>query len=109
MGDILCIHHDPDNVFNNLNGYVPLKTSSVGSLDLYLDTKLKCMQLQNSIWAWSISPSKYVQEAVSISEEYVENHLSKGYKLPTRAENPFESGYCPALDVSRVFGPDEVS
>ena len=36
------------------------------------------MQLHNDIWALSISPSKYVQEAVKIYEEYVAKHLSKG-------------------------------
>ena len=25
VDDILCIHHDPDNVLNKLNGYAPLK------------------------------------------------------------------------------------
>ena len=48
MYDILCIHHDPDDVLDKLNKYMPLKPSSVRSLDMYLDRKLK------------MSPSKYV-------------------------------------------------
>ena len=43
VDDILCIHHDPDDVLNKLNKYVPLKPSSVRSPDMYLVTKLKCM------------------------------------------------------------------
>ena len=27
VNDILCIHHDPDDVLNKLNGYMPLKPS----------------------------------------------------------------------------------
>ena len=88
VNDILCIHHDPDDELNRLNGYVPIKPGSVGHPDMYLGTKLKCMQL-HSIWAWSISPSKYVREAGRIHEEYVAKHLSKGYKLTNRADNPF--------------------
>ena len=67
-----------------------------------LGKRLKCMQLHNDIWAWSMSPSKYVKEAVRICEEYIAKHLSKSYKLPKRAENPFKNGYCPELDVSPV-------
>ena len=42
--DILCIHLDPDDVLNMLNHDVPFKPSSVGSLNVYLGTKLKQMQ-----------------------------------------------------------------
>ena len=40
---ILCIHHDPDDILIKLNGYLPLKPGSVGSSNMYLGTKLKCM------------------------------------------------------------------
>ena len=109
MDDILCIHHDPDDAFNKLNGNVLLKPGSVRSPKMYLGTKLKCMQLCNGFWAWSMSPSKYVQEAVRICKVYITKHLSKGYRLPKRADNPFESGYSPKLDVSPVLGSDEAS
>ena len=107
VDEILCIHHDLDDVINKLNGYVSLKLGSGGSPNKYLDTKLKCMQLHNGIWAWSMSLSKYVQEAVRICKECIAKHLSKGYKLPKRAENPFESGDCHKLDVFLVLGPDK--
>ena len=51
VDDIVCIHHNPDDVLNRLNGYMPLKPGLVQSPDMYLGTKLKNMQLQNSIWA----------------------------------------------------------
>ncbi len=41
VDDILCIHHDPMSVINKINGYPPLKPSSVGDPDIYLGAKLK--------------------------------------------------------------------
>ena len=49
VDDILCIHHDPDDVLNKLNGSVPSKPSSVASPNVYLGMKLECMELQNGI------------------------------------------------------------
>ena len=88
LDDIFCINHDPDNVFNELNRYVPLKPNSVKS-------------------PWSTSQSKYIQEAIRIFKEYVVKHWSKDHKLPKRAENPFKSCYYPELDMSLVLGPDK--
>ena len=82
MDDILCIHHDLDGVLEKLIGYVPLKPSSVGRADMYLGTKIKYMQLHNGIWDWSMSPSKNVQEAVRMGEEYVHQ---KGQIIHSRA------------------------
>ena len=62
VDDIFCINHDPDDLLNKLNRYVPLKHSSVGSPDMYLGTKLKHLQLHDGIWAWSMS--------LSMSEEH---------------------------------------
>ena len=104
VDDILWIRHDPDDVLNKLDGYVLFKPGSVGSPNMYLGMMLKCIQLHNFIWAWSMSPSIYVQEAVIICKEYVAKHLSKGYKMPKRADNPFKSGYFPELDVSPALG-----
>ena len=73
VDNFLCIHHNPEDVLNKLNGYMLLKPDSVMSPNMYLGTKLKCMQLCNGIWAWPMSPSKYVLEAVRIYEEYVVN------------------------------------
>jgi len=60
VDDILSIHHDPMSVMNEINGYLPLKPNSVGDPDIYLGAKLKQTRLPNSVWAWGLSPSKYV-------------------------------------------------
>jgi hypothetical protein len=41
VDDILCIHHEPMSVMNEINKYLPLKPSSVGDPDIYLGAKLK--------------------------------------------------------------------
>jgi hypothetical protein len=41
VDDILYIHHDPMSVMNEINGYLPLKLSSVDDPDIYLGAKLK--------------------------------------------------------------------
>ena len=69
MDNKLCIHHNPDDLLNIMNGYVLLKLSLVGNSNMYLDTKLKYRQLHDGIWAWSTSPSKYVKEAARFCEE----------------------------------------
>ena len=71
VDDMLCLNHDPHDVLNKLNGNVPLKPRSVRSTNMYLDTKLKCIQLHNHIWAWSLSPSNNIQEAIRLFEEFV--------------------------------------
>ncbi len=40
VDDILCIHHDPMSVMNEINSYLPLKPSSVGNPGIYLGAKL---------------------------------------------------------------------
>ncbi len=66
VDDILCIHHDPMLVMNEINGYLPLKSSSVGDYDIYLGAKLKLTQLPNGVMACELSPSKYVVQAFKI-------------------------------------------
>jgi hypothetical protein len=36
VDNILCIHHDPMSVMNEINGYLPLKFSSVFNPDIHL-------------------------------------------------------------------------
>jgi hypothetical protein len=51
VNNILCFHHDPMSEHSSINGYMPLKQSSVGDPDIYLGAKLKMTQLDNGIWA----------------------------------------------------------
>ena len=64
------------------------------------------MQLQYGIWAWSMSPLKYVWEEVM---EYGTKCLSKDFRWPNKAEYPFSVGYCSLLNQSPVLGLHEAS
>jgi hypothetical protein len=51
VDDMLSINHNPMSVMNEINGYLPLKSSSVGDPDIYLGTKLKLTRLPNGVMA----------------------------------------------------------
>ncbi len=72
-----------------IDKYFLLKPDSVGEPDVYLGAKLKLMQLENGVWAWGLSPSKYVQEAVRNCTKYIGENLPKFYRLTRLAPNPF--------------------
>jgi hypothetical protein len=73
----LCIHHDTLSVLTQINKYLPLKPTSVGDPDIYLCAKLKETQLPNGIYAWGMSPSKYVNQAVKNCQTYLSAKLNK--------------------------------
>ena len=82
---------------------------SIGDPYIYLCAKLKKLHMYNDVWCWSISPSKYVQEAVRNCQNYLKENLSDEYELISNAPNPFPLGYEPFMDVSPLFSPDEAS
>ena len=63
VDDNLCIHHNADNMLQQLHKPFPLKLG-FGNPDMYLGAKLHKTQLHNCEWEWAISPVKYVCEAV---------------------------------------------
>jgi hypothetical protein len=95
VDDILCVHHVPMSVLNLINGYMPLKPSSVGDPNIYLGAKLKLTQLDNGIWAWGLSPSKYVAQAVKNCAKHLTDKLNNCFRLPQWADNPFLYDYYP--------------
>jgi hypothetical protein len=82
-------------VLNSINGYMLLKPSLVGDPDIYLGTKLKMTQLNNGIWAWGFSLSKYVAQAVKNCAKHLTDILNYHFHLPQRADNPFPYDYIP--------------
>ena len=84
-----------------------LKESSVGDPYIYLGAKLNKVHMDNDVWCWSISPSKYAQEAVRNCQKYLKDNLSDGYELIANAPNPFPLVYEPCMDVSPLLLPDE--
>ncbi len=93
VDNILCIHEDPNSV------HFPLTPNSVGTPDIYQGAKLKLMKLENGVWSWRISLSKYVREAVKNCKDYVTKHLPPQYRLPKLVPNPF-----PVLILGKMDG-----
>ena len=65
--------------------------------------------MDNDVWCWYISPSKYVQEAVCNSQKYLKENLSDEYELISNAPNPVPLVYELCIDVSPLLLPDEAS
>jgi hypothetical protein len=103
---IFCVHHDPMSVLNLINEYMPLKPSSVGDPDISLSAKLKMTQLENGKWAWGLSPSKYVTQAVENCAKHLTDKLNNRFRLPQRADNPFSYDCCPESDLSEPLDPE---
>ena len=109
VDDIMVIHHDARPIIDRIDKFMKLKESSVGYPDIYLDSNLKKVHMDNDVWCWSISRSKYVQEAMRNFQNYLKENLSDEYELIANAPNPFLLGYVPCVDVSQLLSPDEAS
>jgi hypothetical protein len=106
VDDISCVHHHPITVLNLINACMPLKPSLVGDPDIYLGAKLKLTQLDNGIYAWGLSPSKCVAQAVKNCAKHLTDKLNNRFCLPQWADNPFSYDYCPELDLSDPLDPE---
>ena len=73
MDDSLAISHDAMAALDWMDKFLMMKKGSIGDPDIYLGAKLHKVQLDNGMFAWGMSPEKYVQEAV----RNVEEHLTK--------------------------------
>jgi hypothetical protein len=93
-------------VLDKLDKYFTLKPSSVSNPSMYLGAKLKLMQMSNGIWAWGMSPAKYIKEAVSNCKKHLKLNYGGRYVLQIQAANPFVMGYEPELDETPALDPD---
>ena len=109
VDDILVIHHDALTILKRLGKYFTLKPESVGDPDMYLGAKLREAELGNKVFAWSLSPSKYIKEAVRNCETHLSSHFGGRYSFPKRAENPFRMDYDPDMDTTPLLTPDAAS
>jgi hypothetical protein len=94
------------SVMNEINKYLPLKSSSVGDPDIYLGAKLKETQLPNRVMAWGLSLSKYVVQAVKNCQLHLTEKLAGRYSIPAKADNSFPVDYDPSTDLSDLLDPD---
>ncbi len=71
--------------------------------------KISKTRLANNVLAWSISPLKYVDQAVKNYEKHLSGKMTGSYSLPLQAENPFPLDCSPELDTSDLLDPEALS
>jgi hypothetical protein len=108
VDDVLCVHHDAMQQIRAIDKRFPLKKGSVGDPDIYLGAKLRKVTLPNGVEAWSMSPSKYVQEAVRNVKNFLQEK-EPGRVWQKKAPTPFANDYRPEIDISPELGPEDAS
>ena len=85
-----------------------MKAGLIGNPDIYLGAKVKQMKINKGVTAWTISLSKYVNEAVKNSEKWIQENVPES-KHSSRATNPFPTDYHPYLDTTNELDEDQAT
>ena len=106
VDDALVVSENAESIpRNELRRYFHLKEESIGPPTIYLGGRVCKVQLENSVRAWSLSSSQYVQSAVKNVEEYIRRPEISHLKIPSKAETPLMTSYRSELDVSPELTP----
>ena len=62
---------------------------------MYLVGKLPKTRFHEIVWAWAMSPTKYVHKAVRNCTVHLMINYGGKYRMPKKAKNPFKMGYDP--------------
>ncbi len=81
----------------------------MGDPDIYLGAQLAKTKLANGVWAWGLSPSRYVNQAVKNCASHLYDKFDGKYRLPKRADNPFPTDYCAETNVTEPLTPELAS
>jgi hypothetical protein len=108
VDDVLAAHHDAMQQIQKINKRFPLKPGSVGDPDIYLGAKLRNVTFLNGVQAWSMSPSKHVQEAIKNVKSYLQEK-EPGRPWPKKAPTPFAEDYRPEMDLLPELGVEDAS
>ena len=82
----------------------------IGDTEIYLGDKLKKLRIENSVWAWGNSPSRYVKESFSNVEKYLVELADAHWKFPNnKAENSFVGDHSPDMDKNPALEQDLAS
>jgi hypothetical protein len=109
VDDIIVVHDDPMPILSRIGQFMKFKEGSIGDHDIYIGVRLSEVQLDNDIWCWALSPSKYVQEAVWNCSKHLKSNYDGQYELCKNAPNPFALAYDPWLDIMPLCSPVEAS
>lgn len=90
VDDCLCMAHYATAILNELDKYFMMKPGSIGDPDIYLGAKLRKVQLPSTLWPWSMSSSKYVQDLCKSVEDYIKQNFPNRM-FPRKATIPWPS------------------
>jgi len=107
VDDCMAIAHDAEDELWHIDKYFPMKKGSIGDPDLYLGSKLRKVTLENGVTAWSMSPSKYVQEAVRKVDEFSQTRGTPLRKFKSGVSWPKD--YVAELDTSDELNRPDAS
>ena len=106
VDDALVVSENAEGILRNkLGRYFHLKEESISPPTVYLGGRVCKVQLENGVWAWSFSSSRYVQSAIKNVEAYIGRPENSHLKIPSKAETPLMTSYRPELDVSSELMP----
>ena len=106
VDDALVVSENAESILRNeLGRYFYLKEESIGPPTIYLGGRVRKVQLENGVWAWSFSSSQYVQSSIKNVEVYVGRPENSHLKIPLKAETPLMTSYRPELDISPELMP----
>ena len=100
VDDILAIGIDAEKEILRLDHYFQMKPGTIGDPDIYLGSKLRKVDLPNGTYAWSLSSSKYVKEAIANVKRALEQDNAIGKALKAKVKTPWPAGYEAELDTS---------
>ena len=108
VDDILLVSHDPQPVLDEINKHYKIKAGSIGEPSMYLGAQIYKHHLPDGNWAWGMSSEKYVNNAIKVVENLLEED-GDGHHLKTTAKVPVVTSYKPELDTSEELEADLTS
>ena len=96
VDDILVLSHDTRPIIDGIAAQFRLKDDSLRAPGQYLGATVKIYMDQDGYECWAMSSDDYVKAVVV---EVMEDLEKKGLKLKGKAFRPFDSAYCPELNV----------
>jgi hypothetical protein len=106
----VATHHNAMTQTQQINKRFPLKAGAVGDPNLCMGAKLRKATLKNGVKAWSMSPSKCVQEqAVNNVKDCLQEKEPAGGPWLKKAPTPFVKDCQPKIHLLLELGPKDAS
>ena len=99
MDDSLAINYDEEAGLYKLGRYFIMKKELIRDPDIYLGANMRKVKIDKGVWVWFLSPSKYIQDAVSNVKDYLITECG-GNNLKKKSSDHWLHDYASELDDS---------